>query len=307
MSQNIDIITDVRAFNRFYTNILGLLDKHILDSGYSLTEARVLFEISKTEHCTANQLASTLEIDRSYMSRIIARFEKVGLIKRHASSTDSRIIEIRLTLAGRNLFHELNDRSNQQIDKLLSVLKEDECQKIREAMNTIKRYLTIATINLDIRPFRESDVDYVINRQLSLYENERHFTSDVWKHYLTQGVLTLVEQFDPELDCMYILDYNGNPAGCVAITHVDDGIAQFRYFFLEPELRGLGAGHKLLNMAIEFCKEKGYHHVFLWTVSAQETARHLYSKAGFKLTQTNENAEWGVPVLEERWDMELRR
>lgn len=306
MKQNMDIITDVRGFNRFYTNILGLLDKHILDSGYSLTEARVLFEISKTEHCTANQLAAILEIDRSYMSRIIARFEKQKLIIRHTCKSDSRISEIRLTEEGGHVFHELNNRSNQQIEKLLSKLNEKECQKVREAMNVIKKYLTMATTNLSIRPFRETDLEYVIDRQLSLYETERNFTSDDWKQYLTRGVLRLAEHFDPELDCIYILECNNNPSGCVAITHSDKAAAQLRYFFLEPELRGLGAGHKLLNMAIDFCREKGYDHVFLWTVSVQETARHLYSKAGFHLTQTSENTRWGVPVLEERWDLELK-
>lgn len=73
MKEKIDLITEIRGFNRFYTNILGLLDQHILDSGYSLTEARVLFEISKTERCTANQLCSSLKVDRSYMSRMIIK------------------------------------------------------------------------------------------------------------------------------------------------------------------------------------------------------------------------------------------
>ncbi|MDF2987026.1 MAG: family N-acetyltransferase [Eubacterium sp.] len=155
MKQNMDIITDVRGFNGFYTNILGLLDKHILDSGYSLTEARVLFEIGKTEHCTANQLASLLEIDRSYLSRIIAKFEKQKLITRHTRNTDSRVSEIRLTEEGEHEFHELNNRSNHQIEQLLSNLKEEEREKVCSAMNIVKKYLTIATTNLTIRPFRE--------------------------------------------------------------------------------------------------------------------------------------------------------
>lgn len=305
MNRNMDIITDVRAFNRFYTNILGLLDKHILASGYSLTEARVLFEISRKKHCAANWLASLLEIDRSYMSRIIAKFEKQGLIIRHTSNTDCRVSEIQLTAKGVNVFQELNNRSNDQIEKLFSMLNEEECRKVREAMNTVKKYMTIATANLTIRPFRDTDVEYVIDRQLSLYESERHFTSEVWKQYLSGGVLALVERFDSERDCMLILECKGNPAGCVAVTHTDKDTAQLRYFFLEPELRGLGAGKKLLDMALNFCIEKGYHHVFLWTVSAQEAARNLYAKVGFRLSQTNENMNWGTPVLEERWDMEL--
>lgn len=301
----IDMITEVRGFNRFYTNILGLLDRHILHSGYSLTEARVLFEISKTEHCTANQLCSALDIDRSYMSRIISKFEKNGLLRRHTSNVDNRIIEIHLTEKGFEIFHELNNRSNKQIDDLISKLENDDCENLISAMRTVKKYFSVATKDIKIRPYAEGDIFYVIDRQLSLYQLERQFTSETWKNYLTQGVINLIENFNLEKDCMFILECDGNAAGCIAITHVEEEVAQLRYFFLEPELRGLGAGTSLLNMALIFCHEKKYKHVFLWTVSAQESARILYKKAGFKITETSENSDWGVPVVEERWDLDL--
>lgn len=303
--KKIDVITEIRGFNRFYTNILGLLDQHILDSGYSLTESRVIFEISKTECCTANQLCSVLDIDRSYMSRIIRRFENEGLIKRNTSSQDSRNMEIHLTEKGNEIFHDLNNRSNEQIEKFISKFNEKEWEDLIHSMRTVKKYFSIATKNIDIRPFKAEDVEYVIDRQLSLYESERQFTTETWKKYLTQGVLDLVDKFDENRDCMYILECDGNAAGCVAITHVSEDVAQLRYFFLEPEVRGMGAGTALLNKALDFCREKKYSHVFLWTVSAQETARTLYKKAGFEITETSENNTWGTPVLEEKWDMDL--
>ena len=114
-----------------------------------------------------------------------------------------------------------------------------------------------------------------------------------------------MEKFDPKKDCMLILECDGNASGCIAITHTQDNTAQLRYFFLDPEIRGLGAGTALLNQALEFCREKNYSHVFLWTVSAQESARRLYQKAGFRISQTSENNTWGSPVLEEKWDLDL--
>ena len=303
--KKIDVITEIRGFNRFYTNILGLLDQHILDSGYSLTESRVIFEISKTECCTANQLCSVLDIDRSYMSRIIRRFENEGLITRNTSSQDSRNMEIHLTEKGNEIFYDLNNRSNEQIEKFISKFNEKEWEDLIHSMRTVKKYFSIATKNIDIRPFKAEDVEYVIDRQRSLYESERQFTTETWQKYLTQGVLDLVDKFDENKDCMYILECDGNAAGCVAITHVSEDVAQLRYFFLEPEVRGMGAGTALLNKALDFCREKKYTHVFLWTVSAQETARTLYKKAGFEITETSENNTWGTPVLEEKWDMDL--
>ena len=300
-----DVITEIRGFNRFCTNILGLLDQHIIDSGYSLTEARIIFEIGKTDTCTANQLCSILDIDRSYMSKIINKFEKQQLVNRTICSTDNRNIEIHMTDKGKAVLHELEKNANRQIEELILKLNNAEWEELINGIRVVKKYFSRATKSIKIRPYREDDIPYVIDRQLSLYEAERNFTTDIWKKYLTQGVLALVERFDSEKDCIFILECNGSPAGCVAITHTKDNMAQLRYFFLEPELRGLGVGTDLLNKALSFCREKKYSHVFLWTVSAQEAARILYKKAGFEITETSENESWGIPVLEEKWDLDL--
>ena len=303
--ESIDIVTEIRGFNRFYTNILGLLDQQIIDSGYSLTEARILFEISKTDICTANQLCSILDIERSYMSKIINKFEKKDLIKRRKCGKDNRNIEIQLTEKGMTVFHDLNNRANKQIEDLLEKLNVEDCEKLLNGIRTVKRYFTKATKNIKIRPYEERDISYVIDRQLSLYESERQFTTEIWKKYLTQGVISLIENFNPDKDCMLILECDGNASGCIAITHTEESVAQLRYFFLEPELRGLGAGKNLLDTALNFCREKKYSHVFLWTVSAQESARKLYENAGFNITETSKNESWGSLVLEEKWDLDL--
>ena len=156
-----------------------------------------------------------------------------------------------------------------------------------------------------LRPFTGSDVDFVISRQLELYKSEYGFTSDIWKAYLAGGVRTFVNYFDPEKDCMYILENEGIPAGCVAITHAGAATAQVRFFFLEPALRGRGLGHLLMDRAIDFCQEKCYERVFLWTFSTLMAARHLYCSRGFRITDTHENTDWGEKILEERWDLVL--
>ncbi len=137
--KEIDSITEIRGFNRFYTGILGLLDRDILNSGYSLTEARVVFEIGKTEFCTANQLCAALDIDRSYMSRIVKKFEGEGLIERRVNGRDGRNMEIRLTEKGDGVFKELNGRSNEQIRNMISKLSGEEQEELIHAMRTIKR------------------------------------------------------------------------------------------------------------------------------------------------------------------------
>ncbi|MEL7610781.1 MAG: GNAT family N-acetyltransferase [Bacillota bacterium] len=159
--------------------------------------------------------------------------------------------------------------------------------------------------SLHIRPFTAADVDFVIGGQLRLYETEYGFRTEAWKAYITDGVHELADQFDREKDCMYILEYDGVASGCAAIVHVDEATAKFRFFFVESKLRGLGAGRNLLDKTIDFCREKGYERVFLWTFSTLFAARHLYQSKGFKITKTQESNEWGTPIVEERWDLYL--
>ena len=156
-----------------------------------------------------------------------------------------------------------------------------------------------------IRPFREADLDYVISGQLALYAEEYGFTSDIWKAYLTGSVRDFAERFDSGRDCMFIAGHNRVPCGCVAIAHTDDGTAQLRFYFIEKELRGNGAGHRLIDRAIDFCRDAKYNRVLLWTFSMLDTARHLYTGRGFRVTDTHVNNEWGRPILEEKWELEL--
>lgn len=158
---------------------------------------------------------------------------------------------------------------------------------------------------MKIRPFTSDDVDFVISSQIKLYETEYGFNTEEWKAYITNGVNQLINQFDDNKDCMYILEYGGQPSGCIAITHVGVETAQLRFFFIEATLRGLGAGQKLIDMAINFCKEKQYKHLFLWTFSDLEAAKHLYIKKRFQIKEIRGNKEWGSPIIEERWNLEL--
>lgn len=156
-----------------------------------------------------------------------------------------------------------------------------------------------------IRPFRKPDIDFVINGQLALYATEYGFNSPVWNDYLTGGVQDFVRQFDCARDCMYIAEREGIPCGCIAITHTEDRTAQLRFYFMEKKFRGMGAGRRLIDLAIGFCREAEYERVFLWTFSTLDAARHLYTGMGFLITDTQVNNEWGKPILEEKWEREL--
>lgn len=304
MDNKLDDISQIRSFNRFYTNVLGLLAQHILDSGYSLTEVRVLLEISKVNHCTANTLVNQLEIDRSYMSRIIKRLEKDELITRIQSEQDNRVNFIAVTEKGSQTIGILNEKSDEQIASLIQHLNPNEVSKVLDSMKIIKNKISEVVSPITIRNFVPDDVYYVISRHRILYDTE-YGLSSIFGDYVEKGVHHFAQYYDKEKECMLISEINGQPVGSIVIAKSDDETAQLRYFLLEPETRGRGLGHKLVDMALDFCRKKGYKHVFLETISSLKTARHIYASKGFKITQSHKNPTWGEGVLEERWDLDL--
>jgi DNA-binding MarR family transcriptional regulator/N-acetylglutamate synthase-like GNAT family acetyltransferase len=299
------LVSEIRSFNRFYTSILGLLDRHILESPYSLTEVRILLEINKMKECTANKLISKLAIDRGYMSRVLKRFEANGLIVKENSATDRRITILCLTVKGKQILFELEDRSAKQVERLISHLSDNEQQKLADAMKDIKSALLDGINPVIIRSYQPTDLEYIINRHRELYDAEYGFGSE-FSDYVEKYVLKFDEHHDESKENIWIAEADGKPIGMIAIVRADESTAQLRWFLIEPHMRGIGLGYKLMKTAVDFCKEKNYTHVFLWTVSILEAARSLYKQFGFELTESKVNESWGEHLMEERWDLDLQ-
>lgn len=304
MQNNFDSIRKIRSFNRFYTNILGLLNQHILESGYSLTEARVILEISKINQCTANALSTQLDLDRSYMSRIIKNLEKDALIAKVQSQKDNRVNFITLTPNGHEILAILEKKSDEQITVLIHPLEQSQLVKVTEAMETVKSILADSINPILIRNFIDEDIDYVISRHRILYAEEYGLTS-AFSDYVDKGVHHFAQQYDATCECMLVAELKKKPVGSIAIVKSNDSTAQLRYFLIEPKMRGRGLGHRLVKMALDFCREKGYKHVFLETIDSLKPARHIYKSHGFSLTSSHKNSTWGESILEERWDLDL--
>ena len=299
-----DQIADIQGFNKVYQNLFKSVDAAIIEAGYSLTEKEVLLEISKTERCTANILIGQLGIDRSYMSRMLKQFEKKGLIQKNTSGTDSRIKYIHLTDFGREEFNRLSDIQNRQIAHAFEKLSSEDVHAICSALVMTRNKLSDANDVITIRPFKQSDIEYVISRHKTLYYAERHL-SGTFSAYVDKIVYDFVDQFNPETDCLNILECNGVPAGSIAIKKAGEDIAQLRFFMLEPEMRQRGYGNRLMDMALDFCRSKSYKTVFLLTITAQVIARHVYETHGFYKISDTDKSEWGEGVIEEYWELSM--
>lgn len=301
------MIATIRQFSRFYTRLLGLLDSHVLSSDFSLSEARVLFEIGNTERCTAKMLTEQLGIDAGYLSRIMKRFEKAGLAYKVQSEEDGRSYLLHLSELGKKTLADMNELSNEQIRGMIGDLSQQQLIELSRSMSTIARTLssesTQPQVNLrtDLKP---GDIGTLIHLHGWIYAQECGYNS-VFEAYVCRTFYEWMETRDPERDRIWLAEAEGQIVGSIAIIGKPGERVQLRWFILHPDYRGSGLGKNMLDQAIEYCREKGFKKVLLETTSDQEKAIRMYSKMGFRKVAEQTNEVWGTSHIEETYELEL--
>ena len=298
----------IRGFNRYYTNVLGLLDQHILESDFSLTEVRILHEIEKTANCTSKRLVKLLCIDSGYLSRIIKQLQKYGLIEKKQSSEDKRSQLLYLTQNGKEKLDALNTSSDKQIYSLIQPLSEVNQSRLVQNMASIESILTEGknikpediTIRHNVKP---GDAGYITYMHGWIYKHEYNYTT-AFEAYVAQSFYDFLINYDINRDRLWIAEHNNEIIGCIGVVgHVDR--AQLRWFLLHPNYRGIGLGKHLLNDALVYCREKSYKVAYLDTTNDLETAISMYTKAGFVKVSEKENHTWSDELTELEFEMKL--
>jgi DNA-binding MarR family transcriptional regulator/N-acetylglutamate synthase-like GNAT family acetyltransferase len=304
-------IEQIRSFNRFYTNHLGLLNEHILNGPYSLAEARILFEIGLRQPVASQELAALLGLDKGYLSKIIKLFSIDGVIERTPSKQDSRVQRISLTDQGSSLLNELQGRSDKQVEEFLEKLSPDETGMLVNSMRTVENLLS-ANYNNQVLShqvaYREGlkpgDVGYLIYLHGILYARESGYSQE-FEGYVVKTFYEFLEHYDTRKDRIWLATYNEQIIGCIAILSKPDNKAQLRWFLVHPVFRGTGVGKCLLNTALAHCKKQQFKNVYLLTTDVQQKAIAMYKKAGFQPTASIEMEQWGKTLHEERYDLNL--
>lgn len=302
------VIPVIRKFNRFYTNVLGLLDQHLLETDFSLSEARVLFEIGHTDRCTAKMLIDKLRLDAGYLSRILKRFEEQDLICRIQSDEDRRLYYLRLTDRGRDALAKLDARSDDQIRLMIGHLPEQAQRNIAKNMAAIENALSDdpqirqeVRIRCDLKP---GDVGSLIHLHGWIYAKECGY-NHVFESYVCQTFVDFFKHYSPDKDRFWFAEAGDEIVGAIAIVGHPDRRAQLRWFIVHPEYRGLGLGKRLLQESLQYSKEKGFRRVFLETTEDQKTAIAMYERAGFRKIAEHENHLWGVHHIEQTYELQL--
>jgi DNA-binding MarR family transcriptional regulator/GNAT superfamily N-acetyltransferase len=301
-----DLVPRVRRFNRFYTRQIGLLNEGLLETPFSLTEARVLYEIAHRHGPTATALCSELGLDAGYLSRMIRGFERRGLIRREASSRDRRESHIRLTARGRTAFASLNRRQQQQIAVMLAQLSRNDCSELAAAMNAIERVLARQPVSRwTLRDPRPGDMGWVVHRHGALYAEEYGWDAR-FEALVARIVADFIERFDPSRERCWIAEQEGRIIGSVFLVKASEDVAKLRLLLVEPSARGSGIGKALVGACVEFAKQAGYRTLTLWTQSVLEAARGIYRSAGFTLVKSEPTESFGRRLVSETWELALR-
>jgi DNA-binding MarR family transcriptional regulator/ribosomal protein S18 acetylase RimI-like enzyme len=301
-------VRTIRKFNRYYTNILGLLDQHILESGLSLSEVRALHEIDKTQNCTSKMLSDILCINAGYLSRILKRFENMGLLEKEPSTSDGRVIYLKLTKKGKEKINILNKSSDEQIANMIKTLSDTHKERLVQNMTSIETILTdgkeIKNTDISIRTeIKAGDAGYITFLHGLIYKEEYNY-SPSFEAYVAESFFKFLLNYNPQKDRLWCAEHNGQIIGCIGIVGHEEK-AQLRWFLIDPLYRGIGLGKKLLTSALEFAKERGYKSIYLDTSNDLEKAMGLYKKFGFKKVSEKPNNSWREGLVEIEFAMDL--
>lgn len=305
-------INAVRRFNRFYTREVGVLRKNFLETPWSLAEMRVLFEIANGGQVTASDVGKALDLDAAYLSRMLAKFEKDGLLTRVRSKADARVSFLGLSAKGRKQFAAANERQVAQTTGMLGKLKPAERQRLVSAMGEIETLLgqpVEAERKIALRDPGPGDLGWIVERHGVVYGEEYGWAGPF--EGMCAGIVSdFAKNFDPKLEKCWIAEVDGVRAGCVMLVKDDPkakkaDVARIRLLLLEPFARGLGLGRMLAEACVNFSRAKGYRRVTLWTHQELTAARAIYAKLGFVKTGEESHDDWGGKATSEFWDLEL--
>jgi DNA-binding MarR family transcriptional regulator len=305
-------VAQVRAFNRFYTNVIGVLHGLYLDSPFTLTEGRLLFEIARHPAVEVSDLRRSLDIDAGYLSRVLTRFESESMITRHRSAADARRQEVRVTEAGQQAAADLDRRSAEQV---ATFLRGADCDRLLDAMRVITAELGAPELDppaepgartVTLRPVGLGDLGWALHRHATIYAAEFGWDArfeEVCARIL--GEFTTLRDAHPDRAAGWIAEVDGAPAGSVFCVPDSAATARLRLLLVEPWARGLGLGATLVGRCLQFAREAGYADITLWTYNQLAAARKIYQAAGFTLSSEHADDAFGHRMMSQTWSRPL--
>jgi DNA-binding MarR family transcriptional regulator/GNAT superfamily N-acetyltransferase len=306
--------TTFRRFNRLYTRFIGTLQEDLLDNPYSLSEARVLYELATRQQPLAKEIAQELGMDAGYLSRMLSKFQEAGLVKRAASPEDGREAHLTLTKEGRAAFRNLNARSDRQARSILGGLAPGSRRDLIRSMRAIEEVLNAKAkaeaeahaAAFILRQHRPGDMGWVVHREGTLYAEEYGW-DERFEALAARVVADFIDHFDPARERCWIAERDGESLGHIFLVKHPEraGVAKLRLLLVEPSARGMGIGQALVAECVRFAREAGYRKITLWTQSILTAAHRIYQQAGFRLVHEEPHHSFGKDLVAQTWELDL--
>jgi DNA-binding MarR family transcriptional regulator len=304
-------INIVRRFNRFYTRQIGVLHEGWLSSPFSLTQARVLYELAHREKPTATEVGNELGLDAGYLSRILSGFERRGFLEKTPSEADGRQTLLALTKEGSKAFAPLEAGTIEQVGAMIENLAESDRGRLIGAMQTIRKLLEAggesepaAKAAYLLRPHQSGDMGWVVHRQGVLYAQEYGY-DETFEALAAEIVAKFIQKHSAKRERCWIAEKHGEIVGSVFLVAGSKTVAKLRLLYVEPTARGLGIGGRLVSECVRFARQVGYKKVKLWTQSELDAARHVYKKAGFHVVEKKRHHSFSKDLVAETWELAL--
>jgi DNA-binding MarR family transcriptional regulator/N-acetylglutamate synthase-like GNAT family acetyltransferase len=299
----------IRGFNRFYTTRIGLLREGLLKTPFSLTQARVLYELGRNPGIQSARLVEELGLDPGYLSRLLKGFEGQRLIRRSRSTEDGRVHHLSLTAKGRAEFGRLDTRSQAEIGEMLKGMNAFQQERLVRSMSAIREVLDSRGAKRDqggweLRTHRAGDIGWVVARHGELYAQEYQFDSS-FEGLVAEIAGAFLRHFDKQRERCWIAERDGERAGCVFLVKQSKSVAKLRLLLVEPSVRGLGIGARLVNECVIFARQSGYRKLTLWTNDILHAARGIYERAGFRLVKEERHRSFGHDLVGQFWELGL--
>jgi DNA-binding MarR family transcriptional regulator/GNAT superfamily N-acetyltransferase len=302
-------IAKFRHFNRMYTRYIGTLNEGLLNSDYSLAEARVLYELANRNAPKASEIAEELGMDPGYLSRLLGKFERDGLLQKKMSEQDGRFAELVLTTRGKSVFKKLNELSNEQALAALQSLPPAALAEVIHCMQSIEELLMKTDRSRTpyvLRPHRVGDMGWIVYRE-GLGYAEQYGWDATFEALVANIVSDFISHFEPARERCWVAEVDGRHVGHVfLVKHPSEAhTAKLRLLFVEPSARGTGLGHALVNECVRFARTAGYRKIVLWTQSMLTAAHRIYQGAGFVLVKEEPHHSFGHDLIGQEWELDL--
>lgn len=302
-------VARMRGFNRFYTRQIGALNGGFLRSAFSLTEVRVLYELSARDRASASELGRDLGLDAGYLSRILRGFARRGLVRRERAGDDARRVHLALSARGRAEFARLDARQRADVERMLGSLTPESREQLLDRMEGVERLLGVRAdraADITLRGHRPGDMGWITHRQAVLYHQEYGW-DERYEALIARIMADFLEQHDPRFERCWVAERDGEIVGSVFCVRKSRRVAKLRLLYVEPSARGSGLGTRLVDECLAFARAKGYHAITLWTNNVLHSARRIYERKGFRLVEAKPHRMFGRGLVGQTWELDLRR